>query len=74
MCNIVEGERERAYALAPFTFFYLRLFFRIVTFQWVTADSNKKNPPRLWRPLKDQVYRILLLHLRSGRLRACQSG
>jgi hypothetical protein len=27
--------------LLLFAFFYLRLFFRIVTFQWVTADSNK---------------------------------
>jgi hypothetical protein len=27
-------------------FFYLRLFFRIETFQGVTADSNKKIPAR----------------------------
>ena len=28
-----------------FAFFYLRLFFRFETFQWVTADSNKKKFP-----------------------------
>jgi hypothetical protein len=39
--------------LLLFVFFYLRLFFRIVTFQQVTADSNKNfsaargNPFRL---------------------------
>jgi hypothetical protein len=31
--------------LAFFAFIYLRLFFRIETFQWVTADSNKKTSP-----------------------------
>ena len=30
-------------AFAPIAFFYLRLFFRIETFQWVIVDSNKKN-------------------------------
>jgi hypothetical protein len=28
---------------SKFAFFYLRLFFRIGTFQWVTADSSKKS-------------------------------
>jgi hypothetical protein len=32
--------------LLSFAFFYLRLFFRIETFQWVTADSNKIIPVR----------------------------
>jgi hypothetical protein len=30
--------------LLSFAFIYLRLFFRIEPFQWVTADSNKKFP------------------------------
>jgi hypothetical protein len=34
-----------------FAFFYLRLFFRIVIFQWVTVDSNKKFPPARRNPL-----------------------
>jgi hypothetical protein len=32
--------------VSKIAFFYLRLFFPIEIFQWVTADSNKKIPPR----------------------------
>ena len=45
-------------------FFYYRLFFRIGTFQWVTADLNKKFPPRPLRPQRaiDPTALIPLLH------------
>jgi hypothetical protein len=33
--------------VSKIAFFYLRLFFRIGTFQWVTGDSNKKIRPVL---------------------------
>ena len=41
----------RSLQTSPFVFFYLRLFFRIVTFQLVTADSSKNFSPARGNPL-----------------------
>jgi hypothetical protein len=38
----------------PIAFFCLRLFFRIEIFQWVTADSNKKNTPQNYHQINAQ--------------------
>ncbi len=47
----------------PIAFFYLRLFFQNETFQWVTGDSNKKNPPVSGSALTvSQLLRSLILH------------
>ena len=42
-----------------FAFFYLRLFFRFETFQWVTADSNKKNSLPLDSPVRLYLKRLV---------------
>jgi hypothetical protein len=44
----VNKRKQMKINVSKIVFFYLRLFFRINIFQWVTVDSNKKNsaPPR----------------------------
>jgi hypothetical protein len=45
--------------LLGFVWFYLVLFVRIVTFQWVTADPNRNFPPALGNPFWLQNARAL---------------